>query len=583
MTEHSESMRQKLIALYGAERGAACHARLMSLLDDFRAQRPDLSAQAIDPRERVTERDVMLITYGDSLQRPGLLPLQTLGRFLRQHLLGVISAVHILPFFPYSSDDGFSVIDYTAVNPDLGDWADIRRLGQDFKLMFDAVINHISAHSAWFRGFLAGDPAYQDFFITVDPNTDLSQVVRPRSLPLLTEFETSDGPAHVWTTFSADQVDLNFANEEVLLKIIEILLFYVGQGMSFIRLDAIAYLWKCIGTGCIHLDETHTVVKLFRDVLDYAAPHVAIITETNVPHPENVSYFGSGSDEAQLVYQFTLPPLALHAIATGDATVLSRWAAGVEKISDQTTFFNFTASHDGIGVRPVEGILPGEAVTMLVERAKAHGGAVSYKANPDGTQSPYELNINYFDALSDPAADEPLDVQVQRFLVSQAIALAFMGMPGVYIHSLLGSRNWNDGVRQTGHLRSINREKLDLGAVEAALADPDSLRGKVFFAYRNLIARRTGERAFHPNGAQTVLDLHPALFALLRTSPDGAEQIVAIHNVSGQTARADLSAVPLDGITGYTDLITGTPVAESTAFDVKPYQVLWLKAHPVTS
>ncbi len=581
MTEHSESMRHKLIALYGAERGAACHARLMSLLDTFRAQRPDLSAQPIDPRERVTERDVMLITYGDSLQRPGLLPLQTLGRFLRQHLLGVISTVHILPFFPYSSDDGFSVIDYTAVNPDLGDWSDIRRLGQDFKLMFDAVINHISAHSAWFRGFLAGDPAYQGFFIMVDPNTDLSQVVRPRSLPLLTEVETSGGPAHVWTTFSTDQIDLNFANEEVLLKIIEVLLFYVGQGMTFLRLDAIAYLWKRIGTSCIHLDETHTVVKLFRDVLDVVAPHVTIITETNVPHPENVSYFGNGQDEAQLVYQFTLPPLTLHAIATGDASVLSKWAAGVETISDQTTFFNFTASHDGIGVRPVEGILPDEGVALLVERAKAHGGAVSYKANPDGTQSPYELNINYFDALSDPAAGEPLDVQASRFLVSQAIALAFMGMPGIYIHSLLGSRNWNDGVRQTGHLRSINREKLDLGTVEAALADPGSLRARVFFAYRDLIARRTSERAFHPNGPQTVLDLHPALFALLRTSPDGAEQIVAIHNVSGQTVRADLSAVPLEGITGFTDLIAGTPVAADTAIDVRPYQVLWLKAHPV--
>ena len=581
MTEHSESMRHKLIALYGAERGAACHARLMSLLDTFRAQRPDLSAQPIDPRERVTERDVMLITYGDSLQRAGLLPLQTLGRFLRQHLLGVISTVHILPFFPYSSDDGFSVIDYTAVNPDLGDWSDIRRLGQDFKLMFDAVINHISAHSAWFRGFLAGDPAYQDFFITVDPDTDLSQVVRPRSLPLLTEVETNGGPAHVWTTFSTDQIDLNFANEEVLLKIIEVLLFYVGQGMNVLRLDAIAYLWKRIGTSCIHLDETHTVVKLFRDVLDVVAPHVTIITETNVPHPENVSYFGNGRDEAQLVYQFTLPPLTLHAIATGDASVLSEWAAGVETISDQTTFFNFTASHDGIGVRPVEGILPDEGVALLVTRAKAHGGAVSYKANPDGTQSPYELNINYFDALSDPAAAEPLDVQASRFLVSQAIALAFMGMPGIYIHSLLGSRNWNDGVRQTGHLRSINREKLDLGTVEAALADPGSLRARVFFAYRDLIARRTGERAFHPNGPQTVLDLHPALFALLRTSPDGTEQIVAIHNVSGQPVRADLSAVPLERITGFTDLITGTPVAAGTAFDVRPYQVLWLKAHPV--
>jgi len=577
MTEHSESMRHKLIALYGAARGAACHARLMSLLDTFRAQRPDLSAQPIDPRERVTERDVMLITYGDSLQRPGLLPLQTLSRFLRQHLLGVISTVHILPFFPYSSDDGFSVIDYTAVNPDLGDWSDIRRLGQDFKLMFDAVINHISAHSAWFRGFLAGDPAYQDFFITVDPDTDLSQVVRPRSLPLLTEVETSGGPAHVWTTFSTDQIDLNFANEEVLLKIIEVLLFYVGQGMTFLRLDAIAYLWKRIGTSCIHLDETHTVVKLFRDVLDVVAPHVTIITETNVPHPENVSYFGNGRDEAQLVYQFTLPPLTLHAIATGDASVLSEWAAGVETISDQTTFFNFTASHDGIGVRPVEGILAPEEVAVLVARARAHGGDVSFKNNSDGTRSPYELNINYFDALSDPAGGEPLVLQARRFLASQAIQLAFVGVPGIYIHSLLGSRNWNEGVAQTGALRTINREKLWCDAVEAALDDPGSLRSYVFYAYRDLIVRRTSERAFHPNGAQHVLDLHPAAFALLRTSPDGAEHVVAVTNVSDGPITVDLAGVPLEGVRAYRDALTGQEVASAAPLALEPYQVAWLK------
>jgi sucrose phosphorylase len=383
---------------------------------------------------------------------------------------------------------------------------------------------------------------------------------------------------HVWTTFSADQIDLNFAHPAVLLKIVDVLLFYVSQGMSFIRLDAIAYLWKRIGTGCIHLEETHTVIKLFRDIFDLVSPSVSIITETNVPHAENVSYFGDGSDEAQLVYQFTLPPLMLHAFAVGDAVVLSDWAARIEIESDTTTFFNFTASHDGIGVRPVEGILSEAKVGALVERARAHGGAVSFKTNNDGSQSPYELNINYFDALSDPACDEPLDIQVRRFIASQAIQLAFMGMPGIYIHSLLGSRSWQAGVRQTGRLRSINREKLRLSAITAELNDPGSLRSRVFSAYRELIARRIQEKAFHPNAPQTALRLHPAVFALLRSSPDDAEHIVALHNVANRRAQVDLSAVPLAGVRAYHDLLSDQPVDAGEVLDLAPYQVFWLKA-----
>ena len=573
----TERAREKLTLLYGPERGAACLERLLARLADFRARHPRLSQQPVAPQGRFTERDVVLITYGDSLRAPGEAPLKALHGFLRRRLAGVVSTVHILPFFPYSSDDGFSVIDFLAVNPDLGDWDDVDRLASDFKLMVDVVINHVSAHSAWFQRFLAGDPAYQDFFISVDPATDLSGVVRPRTLPLLSAVETANGTRHVWTTFSSDQIDLNFANPDVLLAMVDVLLFYVAHGASMIRLDAIAYLWKTVGTSCIHLPQTHAVVRLFRDILDEVAPDVALITETNVPHAENVSYFGDGADEAQLVYQFTLPPLLLHTFATGDATRLSEWAAGLEKVSEQTSFFNFTASHDGIGVRPVEGILTPEEVAALVERARAHGGDVSFKTNRDGTRSPYELNINYFDALSDPAGGEPLVLQARRFLASQAIQLAFVGVPGIYVHSLLGSRNWSEGVTQSGALRTINREKLWCDAVDDALDDPGSLRSYVFYAYRDLIVRRASERAFHPNGAQQVLSLHPATFALLRTSPDGAEHIVALTNVSDEPITVDLAGVPLEGVRAYRDALTGQKVVPVAPLTLEPYQVAWLK------
>ena len=590
MTESSEQLiLDHLTFLYGSERAPALLERIRAILTQFRQRNSQLPSamECPPPQERLTERDAILITYGDHVAEPGKPPLQTLAEVLEKHVQGTVTGVHILPFFPYSSDDGFSVIDYTAVNLDFGTWADVERLGRHFRLMFDAVINHVSARSNWFQEFLKGTPEFADYFIVVEEETDLSQVVRPRALPLLTRVQTAQGEKLVWTTFSADQIDPDYANPDVLLKIIEVLLFYVEKGAEIIRLDAIAYLWKRIGTTCIHLEETHRVVKLFRAVLDAVAPHVIIVTETNVPHEENVSYFGDGSDEAQMVYQFSLPPLVLHALHSGDASYLSGWAAELSAPSDSTTFFNFLASHDGVGVRPVEGILSPAKVQGLVDRTLAHGGFVSYKANADGTQSVYELNISYFDALSDPNGSEPLDVQVRRFLVSQAIMLSLAGVPGIYIHSLFGSRSYHAGVKQTGRYRSINREKFRRDELERELADPSSLRHQVFYPYLDLVRVRVAHRAFHPNGPQQVLSLHPALFVLLRAAPGGDETLLCIHNVSSaeQSFSANLASLPFPRSDQMRDLITGATFPVSSSGDltlqVAPYQILWLAGETV--
>jgi len=584
LPEHTEQrLFDHLAFLYGAERAPALLERLRSILIRFRQRNPHLVArERLAPHERLTERDVILITYGDQVTEPGKPPLQTLAEVLEKYVGGIITGVHVLPFFPYSSDDGFSVIDYTAVNPDFGTWADIERLGRRFRLMFDAVINHISAHSDWFQEFLKGNAEFADYFIVVEEGTDLSQVVRPRALPLLTRVPTASGERWVWTTFSADQIDLNYAHPDVLLKVIEILLLYVEKGAEIIRLDAIAYLWKKIGTPCIHLEETHRVVKLFRAIFDAVAPHVMLITETNVPHQENISYFGDGTDEAQMVYQFPLAPLVLNAFHSGSARHLSEWAATLKTPSDTTTFFNFLATHDGIGVTPALGILSSEEIQELVEKARAHGGYVSYRANPDGTQSVYELNISFFDALSDPNGPEPLELQVRRFLASQAIMLALAGVPGVYVHSLFGSRSYHAGVEQTGRYRSINREKFRRGHLERELADPTSLRHLVFYPYLHLIRTRTAHRAFHPNGPQQVLSVHPALFVLLRRAPEGGEALLCIHNVSGaeQLFQANLDSLLLPRSGQVQDLITGASFPMDASGDLTlhlaPYQVLWL-------
>ena len=527
MMRHSFYTTQ-LMRIYGAENAAQVEARLRTLIEKYhtRINVPEDSS--------LTERDSILITYGDQVRDKGQAPLQSLTEFCEKHIGDIISGIHILPFFPYSSDDGFSVKDFRMVDPTLGDWEDIKRLSRSFRMMFDLVINHASAQGDWFQAYLRDESPYKDYFLNVEGDVDLTRVIRPRALPLLTEFLSASGTRRVWTTFSADQIDLNFHNPDVLLEMIDILLFYAEKGAQFIRLDAIAYLWKEMGTTCIHLPQTHAIIQLLRAVLDECAPHVRLITETNVPHHENISYFGDGKNEAQLVYNFALPPLVLHTFRTGDVTILSQWAAGLDLPSNQTTFFNFLASHDGIGLNPARGILsPGE-IDGMVEQTLLHGGMVSFKQNEDGTQTPYEMNINYFDALSDPASHEPQDLQAARFMAAQAIMLCLRGIPGIYFHSLFGSRSWQDGVEQTGQKRSINREKLDKKGIEQDLKNPQSLRSQVFDQYKILLMKRSSSPAFHPNGEQRILDFGKRVLAILRISPDNKMSYLCLQNVTGQ-------------------------------------------------
>jgi glucosylglycerate phosphorylase len=554
--------------LYGEELAPSVEERLRNLADHYRGRIPKPSDSSL------TERDSVLITYGDQVQETGKRHLQTLDEFCRTHLQGVISGIHILPFYPWSSDDGFSVKNHRVVDAALGDWDDIGKLGRSFRVMFDGVINHASAQGEWFQAFLRDETPYRNYFISVEDDPDLSKVVRPRALPLLTEYNTASGTRRVWTTFSADQVDLDFRNPDVLLEVFDILLMYAQRGAQFIRLDAIAYLWKEIGTSYIHLSQTHTVIQLLRAVLNDVAPHVYLITETNVPHDENISYFGDGKNEAQLVYNFALPPLVLHTFRTGNASILTQWASDLELPSNETTFFNFLASHDGVGLNPVRGILSATEIDGLVKQTFAHGGLISYKQNSDGSQSPYEMNINYFDALSDPNGNEPLEMQIDRFMAAQAIMLSLIGLPGIYFHSMFGSRNWQAGVQMTKHNRTINRQKLMYAELEKQLADSKSLRSQIFTRYRRLLSARSSSAAFHPHGSQKVLDIGNGIFALLRVSPDGEQQVLCLQNITTQ-------GQDVEGLSSYVlnakirDLITNR--LQGLSIHLKPYQILWLK------
>ncbi|MBD0267764.1 MAG: alpha-amylase [Cyanobacteria bacterium Co-bin8] len=570
------------------ERVSACIQPLLSriysadvaerLIDDiYTLMEPWLCPSGQENLKKWSHNNVLLITYGDSIcSKDGRKPLKVLGEFLETYVEGAITGVHILPFFPYSSDDGFAVIDYLQVNPELGGWEDVRHIADHFNLMVDLVINHISSEHEWFQQFKRGEKPGCDYFIDVDASNDLSHVVRPRSSPLLTKVDTTSGPKYVWTTFSEDQVDVNFENPDVLLEYIKIILFYINAGARYIRLDAVGFLWKKLCTNCMHLPETHAVVRLLREMLQLIDPGIALITETNVPNRENLSYFGN-RNEAHMIYNFSLPPLLLNALLQGKADHLKTWMMSMPPAPIGCAYFNFTASHDGIGMRPAEGLLTDNEHQELLATMKRHGGQISMRRRPDGSESPYEINISLFDALKGTVKGED-EWQIERFLCSQTVMMSLEGIPAFYIHSLLATPNYTEGVKETGHNRTINRYKWDYEDLQKKLNDPNTSQSIVLRELRRLIQIRRRQTAFHPNATQYTL--HPrntALFAFWRQSIARDQSIFSVHNLSNQVQDLRLSELNLVGTDDWYDLISGTHIEDITAiYPLQPYQSVWI-------
>jgi len=565
----SKRISARLAYLYGDQRAAQIEQRLTRLLKTHRQLRTRMVQGDFWSHD-----DVVLITYGDSIQSSTHNPLQTLHEFLNSHLRQGISMVHILPFFPWSSDDGFSVTDFRAVKEDLGTWRDIRRLSEDFDLAIDLVLNHCSRENLWFVDFIFGERPACDYFIELDPATNVSMVTRPRSTPLLSGVRTQSGMRHVWTTFSNDQVDLDYSNPDVLVEFIDILLYYIRRGARMIRLDAVAYLWKQLGTDCIHLPQTHQVVKLFRDVLESVEPGALIMTETNVPHAENISYLGAG-DEAHVIYQFSLPPLLLHALFAGTSAYLNAWAIELESLDLPAgcTFLNFTASHDGVGLRPLEGLVPLDEVEVMLDAMRERGGYISTKSNADGSESPYELNISYFAAFHRPEDDNRW--QIAMFMASQVIALSFKGIPAVYLHCLTATPNDTIGVERTGMTRSVNRRKWDLGELDYLIGDPKTDTGKVFALFQRLLPLRRAQPAFHPDASQHIIDLGDAMFCFERHADGDAQRILVLANLTDKVQRIALSNLP-DDLPTRTELLGLNHAGLGDGgLTLEPYAIFW--------
>ena len=529
------------------------------------------------PNPNVTkwdQSDIILISYANSIVRKGEVPLQSLLYFLNTYVNGYINSVHILPYFPYSSDDGFAVIDFKKINDTFGSWQDIDTIAKKYKLMTDLVINHVSSRSQWFDQFKNNKNPGKDYFFSVSKDTNIKDVIRPRTSSLLQEVDTLGGKKYVWSTFSHDQPDLNFSNPDVLLEIIDIIRTYLDHGTKIFRLDAVAFIWKKLGTPCINLPETHEIIRLIRTLIDFYSNEIYLITETNIPNRENLSYFGN-RNEAHLVYNFALPPLILHTLLNGESNKIKQWLMAMPPAMFGTTYFNFIASHDGIGLRPVEQILSPSEVDNLALNIEKAGGKISYRST-EGNERPYELNIALFDALKFHVKDNDDGYQEERFIAAHSIMLALEGIPAFYINSLLCTENDYQKLKHSGQNRAINRHQWPLDMLVRKLSE-NTHHSRVYKELLRLIKLRKAQPAFHPNATQFTLNLGNDVLALWRQSLDRDQSIFALHNITNRLISLQLSDLNLIETDIWTDLIAEESLKSThEVLEIQPYQSMWI-------
>ena len=521
-----------------------------------------------------SEKTTVLITYANSITSTNnMSPLSSLQKFVSSKCQQFIDTVHILPFFPSSSDDGFAVKDYYNIDNEFGDWKDIINISKSFRVMADVVINHGSSEGVWFKNFIKGEGIGHDYFLSFDNTFDITEVVRPRTSPLLNTFDTHDGTRYLWCTFSKDQVDYNFNNPKVINEFVEIILYYLKMGITIFRFDAVAFLWKRIGTSCMNLEKTHEIIRLFRTIIDYLSPYTVLVTETNTPAAENVSYFGNGN-EAHWIYNFSLPPILIYSVLIGNASYLEKLTMSMPPSQIGTSYLNFIASHDGIGLRPVETFLTKIEVERFTQLMENNGGKITYRSTNTDVDEPYEINISLFDAMKETFSKEK-KLFIERYICIHTIMMSLEGVPAFYIHSLFGTENDYALYQKTGHNRSLNRGKIDYNKMNTE--DTNTKESKIYNKLKELLLIRRNQAAFHPNALQFTLHLGNELYGIWRQSTDKTQSIFCVTNITEEIVTLSLLDINLDDADKWHDLITQKAVEDNISnIELKPYQTVWL-------
>ncbi len=520
----------------------------------------------------ISEKTSLIICYGDVVYSNEKSSIKVFQSFFQKNLKKYFDTIHFLPFYPSSSDSGFAVKDHYKIEKRIGNWSDLKRISKYNNIMADIVINHSSARGLWFKNFLKRKKPGKDYFLTVNSKFNTSKVVRPRDHKLLKKIKIFDKSDYLWRTFSPDQIDLNFKNPSVLLRFIKIMIHLINNGITIFRLDAIAYLWKENGTKCINLRQTHEIIKLLRIISNYLNIETVIITETNLPEKENLSYFGN-SDEANWIYNFSLPPLLIHALLFENNSYLNKWSKNLPVTKLGNNYLNFIASHDGIGIRPTEGILNNKSLNNFLKRLKKNGSKFSYRKVHNKSKKVYEANITVFDALKKSDYDPKGKFFLERYVAAHAIMISFEGIPAIYFNSLFGKSNDEAKYIITGNNRDVNRYKWNYKNITRKLSDNKTKQSIFYSNITNLLSIRRKQKAFHPNGKRHNINLGSKLFSFKRVSVDKKQSIICITNLSSKNQTAKLKKELLN----YRDLLNlKTKFKDKNLLTLKPFQTVWL-------
>ena len=570
-TPRDETLRTLLRDLYPAESSGVLLELSSQLLQILSQASGDCDTPGSD--ERWFGNDAVLISYADSVVDDSRPALQSLRRFVNRHLGLFATVVHVLPFLKSTSDGGFAVSSHELLEERHGDWADLGALAEGRRLMADLVLNHVSASHPWVRQFLRDQEPGRSCILEAEPSPCWDAVVRPRSSALFTQLGGADGRRQVWTTFGPDQVDLDWASPQVLLGFTHLLQRLALHGVRWLRLDAVGFVWKEPNTSCIHLPQAHRLVEVMRLLLDQVSSSGVVVTETNVPEEENLSYLRNGR-EAHLAYNFPLPPLLLEATVSGRADLLNTWLNGWPDLPEQTGLLNFTACHDGVGLRPLEGLMSDQRLLRLLIGCEQRGGLVSHRRRSDGEDVPYEINISWWSAMADGGID-PAFLQRERFLLTQLLVMALPGVPAFYLPALLAAPNDLARFRRTGQRRDLNRPQFRTDALERRLEDPDSDARAVLTSLRHALAVRSTQPALHPDATLAVLSAGRSDRVILQRTRAG-QTLVAVHNMtsSRQTLRLSLLGGVADR--AWTDCLSGRVMPPNQLQALEPYAVQWL-------
>ena len=520
---------------------------------------------------KINESTSLVICYGNSVTDGNKKSLKVFNKFYKKHLKNNFDSVHFLPFYPSSSDSGFAVKDHYKIEPRLGSWKDVKIISKNCNVMADLVINHSSARGLWFSNFLKNKSPGKDYFFTVDKNFNSKKVIRPREHKLLKKIKLSDETKYLWRTFSPDQIDLNFKNPKVLIRFIKIIFNLINNGVRIFRLDAIAYLWKENGNTCINHTNTHNIIKFIRLVCNLLKTECIIITETNLPEKENLSYFGN-NDEANWIYNFSLAPILVYSLLFEDSNKITKWSKNFPIAKLNNNYLNFIASHDGIGMRPIEGILSTNTQKKFLSRLKKNGGEFSYRKVQGVKKKVYEANITLFNAFKCSDFDKSGIFGFERYMAAHTIMISFDGIPAIYFNSMFGNSNDNSKYIISGNKRDLNRYRWNKDKIEDHLKDQNSKQNKYYKNMSNILAIRSKQKAFHPNAIRKTLKLGANFFGIKRISTDNKQSIYCITNMTSK-----LQLLKVNKNVFYKRNLFNSKLTKKTGkIQFEPFQTVWL-------